>query len=335
MTTWQSMAACCTCVPSLLRSEAGAPPGYYSSTEGKSGRALREALHDRIKDHRVIRYANSAGLDTLDAVKVLDEDPADTNNVILIYSGWSVPKTNFGIADGWNREHLWPDSYGFDEKETWPPMCDLFNLRPCDGRVNSSRNNKYFDFSNPADRNYRATAHTNAPLCSTDTESWEPPDSIKADIARALFYMDARYVGSRLEEPDLTLTENVNLIASGSTLMGRLSTLLLWNREDPVNAAEMRRNDIIYELYQGNRNPFVDHPEWADLVFLPRLSIAQASDGLSIAWEQEWTNAVLESAVTLPAAWTPVTNIPAVMDGQWVISVSTTNPGGFFRLRPF
>jgi endonuclease I len=64
--------------------------------------------------------------------------------------------------------------------------------------------------------------------------------------------MDVRYAASRVEEPDLTLTEHVNLIASGSTFMGRLSTLLLWNRTDPVNAAEMRRNEIIYELYQGN-----------------------------------------------------------------------------------
>ena len=136
--------------------EAAAPPDYYSSAEGKTGRTLREALHARIKDHRVIRYANSAGLDTLDAVKVLDEDPADTNNVILVYSGWSALKTNFNAANGWNREHLWPDSYGFDERESWPPMCDLFNLRPCDERVNSSRNNKYFDFSDPTAPNYRA-----------------------------------------------------------------------------------------------------------------------------------------------------------------------------------
>jgi endonuclease I len=336
MTKWQAIAACCISAVSLLSLEAAAPSDYYASAEGKSGRALRAALHDRIKDHRVIRYDSTVSHDTVDAVKLLDEDRADTNNVILIYSGWSVPKTDYGSdPDGWNREHIWPDSYGFDGKESWPPMCDLFNLRPCDGRINSSRGNKYFDFSNPADRYYRASAHTNAPLCSTDTDSWEPPDSMRGDIARAMFYMDVRYAGEHADEPDLTLTENVNSIASGGTFMGRLSTLLLWNRRDPVDAAEERRNDLIYEQYQQNRNPFVDHSEWADLVFLPRLLIARDSDGLRIAWEEEWTNAVLEGTVTLPAAaWTLVTNAPTVVEGQRVIYVPTTNASSFYRLRP-
>src|SRR6185436_8650601 len=107
MTTWQAIVACCIGAVSLLSLEAAAPSDYYASVEGKSGRALRAALHNRIKDHRVIRYANSAGLDTLDAVELLDQDPGDTNNVILIYSGWSVAKTNFDAVNGWNREHLW------------------------------------------------------------------------------------------------------------------------------------------------------------------------------------------------------------------------------------
>ena len=66
MTTWQAIAACCAL--SLLNLEAAAPSDYYASAEGKSGRALREALHDRIKDHRVIRYDSTVGHDTVDAV---------------------------------------------------------------------------------------------------------------------------------------------------------------------------------------------------------------------------------------------------------------------------
>src|SRR5262245_33160519 len=104
MTTWKTAAACCTCIASLLRLEAGLPEDYYQPAEGKSGYPLRQALHDIIKDHRVIRYANAPGLDTLDAIEILDEDLAETNNVILVYSGWSVPKTNFNVVNGWNRE---------------------------------------------------------------------------------------------------------------------------------------------------------------------------------------------------------------------------------------
>jgi len=334
MSTWRAIALCCTCVVSLCRSEAAAPEGYYAAAEGKTGRALREALHDRIKDHQVVRYANSAGLDTLDAIKVLDEDPADTNNVILIYSGWSVPKTNFNVVS-WNREHLWPDSYGFDGKESWPPMCDLFNLRPCDSRVNSARSNKYFDLSNPGDRNYRASAHTNAPSCSADTDSWEPPDSMKGDIARALLYMDLRYNGSQPEQPDLTLTENIDVVASGSTFMGRLSTLLLWNRQDLVDVAETRRNDLIYERYQRNRNPFVDHPEWAELVFLPRLGItSMPAQQLRITWEVQWTNALLERAEG-PGLWLVVPNPRVILDGQVIVDELSTNTSSLYRLRPF
>src|SRR5262245_34131251 len=181
------------------------PPCYYDSADGKAGQVLRQALHDIVKNHTVITYdsSSSATVDTVDALQVLDEDPANTNNVILIYSGWSVPKTNYG--NGWNREHLWPNSYGFDidVTTTWPALRDLFNLRPCDSRVNSSRGNKYYDFSDPFDLNYKDSAHSNAPLCSTDTDSWEPPDTMKGDIARAMFYMDLRYAGERTNEPDL------------------------------------------------------------------------------------------------------------------------------------
>ena len=97
-----------------LRYLGAAPPlGYYDSAQEKSGQALRQALHAIIKGHFVILYNSTANFDSVDALKVLDEDPANTNNVILIYSGWSMPKTDYGV-NGWNREHLWPNSYGFD-----------------------------------------------------------------------------------------------------------------------------------------------------------------------------------------------------------------------------
>jgi endonuclease I len=62
---------------------------------------------------------------------------------------------NYGV-NGWNREHLWPNSYGFDidVTTTWPALRDLFNLRPCDSQVNSSRGNKYYDFSDATDINW-------------------------------------------------------------------------------------------------------------------------------------------------------------------------------------
>ena len=90
-------------------------------------------------------------------------------------------------------------------------------------------------------------------------------------MARAMFYMDIRYEGgshgvSGAAEPDLRLTDNLSEVVMTGTnasvaYMGKLSTLIQWHLADPVDAAEQLRNDVI-ETYQGNRNPFIDHPEW-------------------------------------------------------------------------
>ena len=307
---------------------------YYDAAQGKTGTELRQALHSIIKGHTVIRYDSSSYVDSVDALGVLDEDPANNNNVILIYSGWPVPKSNYGVS-GWDREHLWPFSYGFDTNitTTWPALRDLFNLWPCDSGVNSSRGNKYYDFSDPADPNYRNPAHTNAPLCSTDSDSWEPPDSMKGDIARAMFYMDVRYAGESSSEPDSLLTDNVGSITNGSPFMGRLSALLRWHQLDPVDASERNRNDLIYERYQRNRNPFVDYPEWADLVYRPKLFITTQSNAVSLFWETNWTNVVLETSSQPDSGWLLSSVAPSQLTNQFVVVFTTTNAQRFFRLR--
>src|SRR3546814_16944553 len=89
-------------------------------------------------------------------------------------------------------------------------------------------------------------------------------------MARAVMYMAIRYEGGRdahtdQSEPDLELTDNRSLIVktSGSpAYMGLLSTLLAWHQADPPDDAERGRNEVVYS-FQGNRNPFIDHPEWA------------------------------------------------------------------------
>jgi len=321
--------------PSLGLGKAGSRTAarYYDSAQGKSGRGLRDALHNIIKGHTVVLYDSTSNVDTVDALEVLDQDPADTNNVILVYSGWSVTKTNYGV-NGWNREHLWPNSYGFDidVTTTWPALRDLFNLRPCDSHVNSSRGNKYYDFSDPTDPNYKSSAHPSAPLCSTDTDSWEPPDSVKGDIARVMFYMDLRYAGEFANEPDLVLTDDVASIMSGNPFMGRLSTLLLWHRSDPVDAGEQSRNDLIYQRYQHNRNPFVDHPEWVDLMFAPRLLVSRETNQLRLSWDAVWAAANLEVTQQFPATWSAVTLTPSNANGQFVVFLNPTNAGRFYRL---
>lgn len=119
--------------------------------------ALRRLLHDQARTGaRVIPYS-SAKFDTSDALAILDAAPGDTNAVRLIYSTATLPTSSFGETAGWNREHLWPNSYGLDDAE--PSFSDLHNLRACDSNVNSARGNKFFDVSSAADGNLRNPAH--------------------------------------------------------------------------------------------------------------------------------------------------------------------------------
>jgi len=310
--------------------EAQPPPGYYDSAEGKAGPELRQALHMIIQGHTVIPYS-SPNFDTSDALKVLDEDPANTNNVILIYSDRSEPKITFGFLTGWNREHLWPNSYGIDDRP--PAYSDLHNLRAADLNVNSARGNKLFDISNTNDLLYQFPASLEALLTSTDSDSWEPPSASKGDIARAVFYMAVRYSGpTNGPEPVLFLTDALRQISSSTNLMGRLSTLLLWHMTDPVNDTERLRNEKIFTLYQHSRNPFVDRPEWVVSVFHPQLIIVRDNTTATLRWPGRFVGAIVESAQTFNEGWEIVAGMPVLTNMSWQLSVPLEGEFTLFRL---
>lgn len=232
------------------------PPGYYSAATGLSGAPLKSALNGIIKNgHTVIPYA-----DILNPLRTLWESPTDPTKIRLIYAGTPVSKTSFS----WNREHTWPRSLGVNPGGNTvggPDDSDLHHIAPCDSDVNSNRSNKYYDVSNPADGGYGVPAE--APLCTEDSNSWEPPVSERGDIARGLFYMAVRYDGTEANTVDLELVNG----SPGSSQMAKLNTLLTWHEADPPDAAEMARNDLIYANYQHNRNPFIDHPAWVASIF--------------------------------------------------------------------
>ncbi|MGR3764639.1 endonuclease [Rossellomorea sp. NS-SX7] len=224
---------------------------YYRQADGKTGQDLRRTLHDIIDDHHELTYRA-----VWEALKITDEDPEDPSRVILFYTGRSQSKTqNGGNVDDWNREHVWAKSHG-DFGTSQGPGTDLHHLRPTDVTVNSSRSN--LDFDNGG------APHPEAPETFYDKDSWEPRDSVKGDVARMLFYMDVRYEG---DSGELDLELNNEVENNTKPLHGKLEVLLEWHKEDPVDAFELRRNQIIFERYQGNRNPFVDHPEWADEIW--------------------------------------------------------------------
>lgn len=237
-------------------STAQIPAGYYDDAIGLSGESLKTALHNIIDDHTELSYAS-----VTNALRVTDEDTINTDHVILIYTGWTYHKNDFGgLVDDWNREHVWSKSHG-DFGDDPPAGTDIHHLRPCDVTVNSSKNNR--DFSKGVTEYIDGGIPTG---CYTDTDIWEPRDLDKGDVARMIFYMAVRYEGDN-GEPDLELVSYVNTAPNGEPLYGNFDTLVKWHNQDPVNDWERRRNDLIYSNYQGNRNPFIDHPEYVDLIW--------------------------------------------------------------------
>ncbi|SDM35810.1 hypothetical protein SAMN05518871_10129 [Psychrobacillus sp. OK028] len=232
---------------------------YYKDAIGKEGQALKVALHEIIDENAQLSYDQA-----WEALRETDEDPNNKNNVILFYSGVSRSKTaNGGNVGQWNREHTWAKSHG-DFGTTKGPGTDIHHLRPTDVQVNSSRGN--LDFDNGG------SAVSGCNGCKKTTNSFEAPDRVKGDVARILFYMATRY--EKGDKVDLELNEK---LGNGSApYHGKLSTLLKWHEQDPVDEFERNRNNVI-QKWQGNRNPFIDHPEWVELIWKTNSTANKAS----------------------------------------------------------
>lgn len=244
-----------------------APYGYYDSTIGKYGYELKVSLHDIIKGHIRFPYSSSE-IDVWDILKESDRDPTDSTKVIGIYSGFKMNAAKeYNKGQGWNREHVWAKSRG-NFGTSLGPGTDLHHIRVADISTNSARNNRdfgecteeYIDESGV----YRGITYS---YTSSTEWVWEPRDAVKGDIARMLFYMSVRYEG-RNGEIDLELTELQQPAGSKEPFHGKLSVLIKWHLEDPVDDYERRRNEVIFK-YQRNRNPFIDHPEFVLKIWLP------------------------------------------------------------------
>lgn len=260
---------------------AAPPPGYYDSVDETSAETLRSTLHLVIDGHTKIPYTASS-TDTWNVLELADEDPLNSNRILDLYQNRTFTKYGGGNSY-YNREHVWPKSYGFpDDGPTNKPYSDCHCLFLCDIEYNSDRANRIFDncLSGCVWRvtdNYNGESGTNYFKDATPIGIWETWQGRKGDCARALFYMDVRYEGDS-GEPDLILTDDPYLILACSTgnnepvaYMGLLEVLLQWHEDDPVDAKELDRNDEVY-TYQHNRNPFIDHPEWVEVLFGDPLS---------------------------------------------------------------
>lgn len=216
---------------------------YYKSASGLTGVALKKKLRTII----------STGLKTVsynDLKKDLaytDEDPNNSNNLLLVYSHISVSKT-WNPDVNWNREHMWPQSKAKGWFTTSGAGSDIHHLRPEDPKVNSTRGNRAYGKVNGG----KTLTMNNQVVGYYDTY-FEPLDEFKGDVARIILYMLVRYAETDSAYPVTNVFQSFDL-------------LLEWHQLDPVDEFERVRNERCYSI-QKNRNPFIDYPEFADLIW--------------------------------------------------------------------
>ncbi|MDN3723690.1 endonuclease [Aequorivita sp. SDUM287046] len=230
---------------------------YYNDVDlTLTGQDLYFALQQKIENASIsFNYG-----DTRDAMKITDEDPANNSNVLLLYGHndngsctlhRSRDKDDFGGQNcEYNREHT------FARSNANPPMgdannnatgivADPHNIRPTDQQMNNNRGSKKF-------------ASGSGVAGNVGSGNWYPGDEWKGDVARMMMYMYTRY-GDRCKP-----TLNGVGPLQGTTDM--LQVYLQWNAEDPVNDFEDQRNPHL-EIVYGNRNPFIDNPYLATLIW--------------------------------------------------------------------
>jgi len=235
-------------------------PAYYSTVDfTQTGDALKAQLATLITDTHTTELQYTPGV--WNAVKQADLDPDNTENVFLIY-GYNDNDTNTdndrtrdkdlschtsSCAGLWVREHVYPRSLGNPNLEFEGPGSDAHHLRPIDYAMNSSRSNRPF-----ADGSGHSTTMAGG--------YFYPGDEWKGDVARMMMYMYVRY-GTRC------MATEVGTGSTSYSYYGDMPNIFLeWNAEDPVGQHEINRNNVL-QVMQGNRNPFIDNPYLATLIW--------------------------------------------------------------------
>jgi endonuclease I len=243
------------------------PAGYYATATG-TGATLKSQLNTIIKtSHTPISYdAARSALQVTD-----DATPQNLNDdiILLVYdrvqlnvANLNGPPPGWDFGDSWDREHTWPQSRGLSNT-SMPDGSDLHALRPSTPNVNGSRGNSNFG---GAYDSHPASGLPYGYVTDNGNSVWYPGNADAGMIARHAFYMDTRYDGTESGTTDLVVV-NGNP-ANGGSAMGDKARLIEWHYAVPPVSFELRRNDIIHDNYQNNRNPFIDRPEFVWSVFV-------------------------------------------------------------------
>ncbi len=256
---------------------------YYNGiSTTATGNTLLTALRtlNLNKRQSTVGYS-SMGTTTSGQFKYTDYDPnyVQYDNNGQPYGTRISSFYTYTSATGWNREHVWPNSHGGGSKGSAGspyPDADIHMPRPTISSENSSRGNSYF---------VEGMNHS--------SNGWDPytagySEESRGEAARITFY--CMTVNSKLSiAPNNTAPSGTDPITGNSyssgTTMGNLETLLKWNINYPVTQREKNRNEGA-EYLQGNRNAFVDHPEYACRIWGSVNSTTQ-----SLCNSAQWTEA--------------------------------------------
>lgn len=231
-------------------------PSYYNGVNlTLTGMALKSELSQKIINTHTnqLTYTNVWGV-----LQQTDLDPTNSSSVLLLYGyndGDNNPITdrtrsksnNGGNVGEWNREHTYAQSLATPSMSTSSPNAgtDAHHLRATDVQMNGNRGNRLF-----------ASGSGNA---GNTGVNWYPGDEWKGDVARMMMYMYLRY-------PSQCKPNNVGVGTSVGIDPSMITLFLQWNADDTVSVYETNRN-VILESQQGNRNPFIDNPYLATLIW--------------------------------------------------------------------
>ena len=256
------------------------PAGYYNDAQGLTGYQLKTALKNIITNGHNAHSYN----DLYNAYESTDTDHYYENDgtVLDMYSENPTGPDPYNYThhnrtcgtytnegDCYNREHLVPQSWF---GSAMPMKSDAHHVVPADGKVNGMRG--HLPLADVGSADWISDNGSKRGSCADvgyNGTVFEPIDEFKGDIARIYFYMATRY------EDEIGSWENANDDGSDPVLDGTndhvfenwyLNVLIQWHNQDPVSQREIDRNNAVYN-YQGNRNPFIDHPEWVNAIWNP------------------------------------------------------------------
>ena len=229
------------------------PAGYYNSLEGKSGQALKDAIHDLTLQHTVLSYNSLWGY-----FNETDCRPEDHSLVWDMYSDDIFYFRGSRAAYGMNREHSLPKSwwYGYDETQGYAAYTDLNHLYPSEEDANLAKN--YWPLGEVSkitfDNGVTRVGYPKVGLGGGANTVFEPDDRYKGDFARTYFYMACTYQQYNWKHTFMLTNNYWKTLNEWSAEM-----LCRWARADAVSDKELNRNDAVQKS-QNNRNPFIDIP---------------------------------------------------------------------------